>query len=145
MSKEFKICRRRITVLSRITIFILLAAVTVTPSQAQESSGRPQTSLFFTPQEAHDAETLAQRISPPGRGDIRLGAVLYYGPEDWTLWLQGEKWTPGTSRDDLQVLEVTASFVRLSWKEEDGASPIEFSLKPNQSFQIATRKVIAGP
>jgi len=32
--------------------------------------------------------------------DIHLGAVLYYGPERWTLWLQGKRWTPATVNDD---------------------------------------------
>jgi len=141
MSGKLRIYRRWVP---RVATYAIAVIGAFAPAQAQET-GLPQTSLFFTPQEAHEAETLAQRLAPAGRGDIHCGAIFYYGPKDWTVWLQGKKWTPETSRDDLQILEVTASDVRLLWHGEDGASPVAFSLKPNQSFQIATRKVIAGP
>ncbi len=83
--------------------------------------------------------------APVGRGDIHLGAVIYYAPNDWTLWLQGEKWTPETSREDLRVLAVTVDEVRLSWQGEDDAPPREIILRPNQSYQIATESVITSP
>ncbi|MDR3423472.1 MAG: hypothetical protein P4M13_00120 [Alphaproteobacteria bacterium] len=114
------------------------------PARA-DAPALPQTSLFFTPQESRAAEILAQKAQPAGQGDIRLGAVMYYGPHDWTLWLQGEKWTPETSRPDLRVEEVSANEVRLSWRAEDGSGERDFTLKPNQSYQIATGKIIAGP
>jgi hypothetical protein len=125
-------------------LFILIACY-FSPAFAEDGNGAPQASLFFTPQEAHEAEVLAQRLAPAGVGDIRLGAVMYYGPDDWTLWLQGEKWTPETSRDDLRVLEVTEDAVRLWWRNEDDATEHEITLRPNESFQIATGKIISEP
>jgi hypothetical protein len=123
--------------------FIVTAAFVFSSAHAAEN-GIPEASLFFTPQEAHDAEALAQRLAPAGQGDIHLGAVLYYGPHDWTLWLQGEKWTPETSRDNVQILDVTENNVRLLWRGEDGSDKAEITLKPNQSYQISTGKIISA-
>ena len=77
-------------------LFFIFAAFWVSSSFASEN-GVPQVSLFFTPQETYEASMLARRAPPERKGDIHLGAVLYYGKDDWTLWLQGEKWTPTSS------------------------------------------------
>ncbi|MDD4615829.1 MAG: hypothetical protein PHW76_01750 [Alphaproteobacteria bacterium] len=109
---------------------------------AQDSDRPPQASLFLTPQEEHEAEMLARRLSPPGKGDLHLGAVLYYGPEDWTLWLQGEKWTPSTRREGIKILEVGESAVRILWTNPEDNAPLEVTLHPNEAYQIATGKII---
>ena len=126
-------------------LFLILTLFFFSPAQAVESGGVPQTSLFLSPQEAYEASLLAQKIPPERHGDIHLGAVMYYGPDDWTLWLQDKKWTPDTVSDDLRVLEVTSDEVRLAWRGKDAASEIEFVLKPNQSFQTATGIIISEP
>ena len=105
----------------------------------------PQSSLFFTPQEARDAELQAAKSAPAGQGDISLSAIMFYTADDWTLWLRGERWTPQTDHDDLHVLHVTANEVRLSWREDAGSAEREITLRPNQTYQIATEKIITNP
>jgi len=70
---------------------------------------------------------------------------MFYGPEDWAIWLQGEKWTPGKEHSDLRVVEVAADHVRLLWKGDKGAAEQEIELKPNQSFELSTGKIISQP
>ncbi|MFA5041240.1 MAG: hypothetical protein WC464_06380 [Bdellovibrionales bacterium] len=125
-------------------LLILLSLLWITPAYALESSV-PQVSLFLTPQETFEASMLARRLPPERKGEIHLGAVLYYGQDDWTLWLQGQKWTPETIRSDIRILEVTANDVRLSIREEHGTDEKIITLKPNQSFEIATGKIIGSP
>ncbi len=124
------------------TLLFLLCLLAACPSYAA-NDGPPRTSLFFTPQEANAASILAPRAPPEAEGDIHLGAVLYYGPDDWVLWLQGKKWTPSTQSRDLRVLEVAEDEVRLAWRENGGAEK-KIALKPDQSFDTATGKV-TGP
>ena len=76
----------------------------------------PTISLFLTPQESREAATQAAKSAPAGQGDISLGAILFFAPNDWTLWLQGERWTPETSRQNLRIISVTADEVRLRWR-----------------------------
>jgi hypothetical protein len=129
----------------KFSVMTLIAVFLCFSAHAQDNGALPSTSLFFTAQEAHEAEVLAQKLAPAGQGDIHLGAVMYYGTNDWTLWLQGEKWTPETSRDDLRVLEVTATAVRLSWRDEEDKTTREITLKPNESYQISTGKIVTAP
>jgi len=105
----------------------------------------PQTSLFFTPQETYDASHEARKIAPAGKGDLRLDAIIYYGDNDWTLWLQGERWTPDTIRENIKILRVTPTEATFDWKEGVTAPPQKITLKPNQYYQISTGKIIAQP
>jgi hypothetical protein len=97
------------------------------------------TSLFFTPQEIAKIETTS--ASPDAPTDIHLGAVLYYGPSLWSIWLDGTKWTPDTRRADVQIIEVKPELVRLQL-QNDPAQPIE--LKPYQTWQAASGMVVEG-
>ncbi|MDX2028648.1 MAG: hypothetical protein SFW62_08435 [Alphaproteobacteria bacterium] len=101
-------------------------------------------SLFFTPEEAKQIEVLAeQRAREDASGsDIHLGAVMYYGPQDWTLWLRGEAWTPATERADLRVLDVGPGEAKLAWTDTSNAEVQEITLRPHQTYQTLTGKII---
>jgi hypothetical protein len=129
----------------RSLLFTILISCFILPADALGSEALPEASLFFTSQEMREAGMLTRKIPPVREGEIHLGAVVYYDPDDWTLWLQGTKWTPETEQSDLRVLEVTANDVRLLWRGENGKEAQEILLKPNQSFEIATGKVISQP
>ena len=101
-------------------------------------------SLFFTPEEAATADSLSHRA--PAESDdrnIRLGAVFYYGPHDWSLWLQGKLWTPQTDQPDLHVIEVQPDAVRFSLTAS-GMAAREFTLKPYQTYRPVTDDVREG-
>jgi hypothetical protein len=129
----------------RLFFFFILFGFFVFPASAAENEAVPRNSLFFTMQEISQADMSAHKTPPEHEGDIHLGAIVYYGPDDWSLWLQGEKWVPGMEHTDLRVLEVTADHVQLLWRGENGAAQQEFTLKPNESFEIATGKIISPP
>lgn len=116
----------------------------ISSAWAVESNALPKTSLFFSPSDAHEAEMMAQRLAPAGKGDIRLGAILYYGPDDWSVWLQNERWTPQTTREDIQILSVDPNEIRITWHSVDHPTPIEITLKPNQAYEIATGKIVSA-
>lgn len=126
----------------RFSLLFLLAVFSSSSVEAAAQARIPQSSLFFSSREAHEAEMMALRLVPSGKGDIRLGAVLYFGPNDWVLWLQGEKWTPETARDDLQVLDVAEDHVRLLWQKNKGEKAVEILLKPHQAYRLATGEII---
>ena len=88
---------------------------------------------------------LAAKETPAGQGDIRLGAILYYAPNDWTLWVRGERWTPDSTSEDLRILSVTPNEVVVAWREDKDSEQKEITLKPNQMYQISTGKIISSP
>lgn len=91
----------------------------------------PRASLFLSAREEQQAQSAARQAFPAG-GGLRLGAILYFGEDDWTLWLQGEKWRPDTRRDDLRILSVTPQAVELIWRDENGED-VKLTLHPNES------------
>lgn len=92
----------------------------------------PTASLFLTQKESEQATRLARQAFPAA-GGIRLGAILYFGEDDWTIWLQGEKWTPETRRDDIRVIAVTPRSVTLIIRDENGEDK-EVVLAPNETY-----------
>ena len=118
-------------------VLIFLLSMTATA----KADAIPLHSLFLSQEDMNKANRLAAQTRPAGTGDIRLGALMYYAPDDWSLWLQGEKWTPQTRRDDLRILEVTSSDVQIAWRDDDNQEH-SIRLKPNQSYQIATGLII---
>jgi hypothetical protein len=132
--------------MKKFFLYLCLAIVCRSSALAQDANVPPQSSLFFTPQETREAERLAEKAAPAGgASNIRLGAVMYYGPGDWTLWLQGEKWTPGTVHENLHILEVSPAKVRLLWRGDEDSAESDITLRPNETYQIATGKVIVSP
>lgn len=127
---------------------ILCAALCLLSLPAQADT-LPQASLFFTPEEVRAIEkpmekNTAAAAQPVPMRDVSLGAVLYYGPGDWVLWLQGERWTPATQHADIHVLEVDADEVRLKLTPSPDVAAREVVLKPYQIYQWSADKVVEG-
>lgn len=122
---------------SILTAFLLTVLV-LHPATAQAS-------LFFSPEETQAIETLvqaetrkAEQRASPAQEDISLGAILYYGPQNWKIWLQGEFWTPETRHHGLRVLKVSPDRVTLKIALDP---PVKITLKPNQTWSIANRNI----
>ena len=106
----------------------------------------PSSSLFFSADESKQVESLVSKMSPTkSADDVHLGAVLYYGPDKWVLWLQGKRWTPETDSADMHVLRVQPGEVRLALIEPSDINVRNITLKPHQTYQVATGKIVEGP
>jgi hypothetical protein len=115
-------------------------------AMAEDAPGPPDTSLFFTPDESRSIDSLTASLKPnpaatPG---IHLGAVFYYGPGAWSIWLRNTRWTPETTSEDLRVVDVSANKVDLEWISQPGSDPVRISLRPYQTYQISSGKIIEG-
>jgi len=84
------------------------------------------------------------RNNPIEDASLYLSTILYYGPEEWTFWLNG---VPIGPKQDLQSIEVTAitpSYVELLVPlSAQGMRPVRLS--PNQSFITKSGVVVEGP
>ncbi len=127
-----------------IALYLLILFI-AEPAFATEM---PVGSLFFTPSEIEKIETpdghKASVLPPPS--DIHLGAVLYYAPDQWVVWLDGERWTPETRRDDLQITEVRPRQVQLRVRA-NGLGPAaahDVVLKPYQTYRLASGQIQEG-
>lgn len=114
-------------------------------ASAADAAENQNPSLFFTPDEVVAVQTQigkAPRLFAE-TGDVHLGAVFYYAPDNWVLWLQGMKWTPATQNADIQVTDVKPDEVHLRLTTLGGKA-LEVSLKPHQTFQLSTGRVVEG-
>jgi hypothetical protein len=105
-------------------------------------------SLFFNGGELTriEAEIAGKERPAPetAQDTVTLGAIVYYGPKNWAVWLQGERWTPATKHPELQILDVKPGLVRATYSPPNGAKKSTISLKPYQTFHAATGKITEG-
>ncbi len=129
-----------------MTKFLPLCAILVVfLSPVYASAETPTPSLFFTAEETRKIEALAHKeASTPGASDIHLGAIMYYAPNDWAVWLQGERWTPTTEHTDLHILGVEPNQVRMELSGVQFSVPQDITLRPYQTYQTATGKIVEG-
>jgi hypothetical protein len=75
---------------------------------------------------------------------LYLSTILYFDPENWTIWING---SPIGPRQDFQEFEVTAidanSVELVVPLSAQGMRPVR--LAPNQTFVAKTGDVIEGP
>lgn len=123
-----------------------LIGLACTPCLAAEPDGLPQQSLFFTEEESRAIRELTATAKTERRttNGIHLGAVIYYGPEDWTLWLQNQRWTPETDRPDMHIVSVEPNRVHVSWARSANETPRDIVLRPYQTYQIGSGRITEG-
>ena len=90
----------------------------------------------------------ARRVAPasatPLPAIIHLSAIVYHAPDDWRVWLNGQSYTPAARPRAIEILEVTADAVRLTWRGGAQERPRQVELQPNQSYLIASGEIIEG-
>ena len=111
-----------------------LCALCIIASGAAWAADAPP-SLFFTPDEVRRIEPLAAKAAAQrnDRDAVHLEAILYYGPQNWIVWLNGKRWTPATHTPEIQILEVQSEHIRLQTTD----APRDVTLKPHQIFHPA--------
>jgi|GEM_PF-2668828 len=95
-----------------------------------------------------------------------LSSILYHSPDDWVIWINGEKITKSSKNNqyNLQVLEINKEKVTLEWKPErmdkitdigetgqnslikvDSINnKVTFTLKGHQTFTTYAMRIVEG-
>lgn len=74
---------------------------------------------------------------------IFLGSIMYYGPKDWTIWINGSPVGPNQDFQAFQVTEITPRYVELLVPlSVQGMRPIH--LEPNQTFISSSGIIVEG-
>jgi hypothetical protein len=105
------------------------AAINHTETKNEPETIQPQPIAEFTPQTA------------PPMDKIKLDAVIYYSPDDWTVWMQGKRWTPSSNDPRLHIISTAPDKVRLSITNAVGGATKEITLRPHQVYDPATGKI----
>jgi hypothetical protein len=98
---------------------------------------------------------------------IYLSSIIYFGPDNWVVWVNNQKFTPKTNpkEGELYLREVENDRVRLLWtlsmskwriisgQKNDTTAPkvndknqveVDFELHPNQTFILSQNIVVEG-
>ncbi len=84
------------------------------------------------------------KVRPVGPATLYLSAIVYIGPETWTIWLNSVRVTPDMRIGGIDILSVGRDAVRLEMRVFTNRPPVSVRLRPNQTFVAATREVIEG-
>ena len=100
--------------------------------------GKP--AISETPEEEISLEPLI-----PQHRVISISGLLYRSPQDWIVWMNGQKVTPEKLLPEIVDIKVeSSSQVQLKWYDIGLDSVISISLRPHQTYDIATGILLPG-
>lgn len=126
-------------VLSRSEAQAIRDALQVAEADAHEPA-RPEPQA---PTESN-GEADGEAEPPPPLMPVYLAALFYFGPDNWSFWLDGERFSPGDPQAGFEVIRVTPGAVTLNWNPADREADFTFTLSPRQSFDPARGEVVEG-
>lgn len=106
-----------------------------------------QSSLMFSDEELRALQAVGAHGGTAGgnavmvQGNIHLSAILYYGPQQWSIWINGIRVEPGQSLAGASVGVVTERHVDLMVGTE---KPQPVRLRPNQTWLAGYGTVVEG-
>lgn len=75
--------------------------------------------------------------------NLFLSSILYFGPRDWTIWVNGVPIGPNQEVDSFEVFNIDSSHVEMVVPlSASGMRPVR--LEPNQTFISQTGVVLEG-
>ena len=159
------------------TMSCILALLTLAaPARAQEAAPAPSPpptevprtgktgyfrhSLLFSPVEValiqramqgtvsgQQALSAAVPTQIPARRVISVAGVAYHGADDWVVWINGHKVSPGNFGDLTETLidiSVDKEKVRLKWFDIGLNDVIAITMRPHQTYDIVTGVLLPG-
>ncbi len=123
------------------------------PAPAQAPVSAPETIMFSV----DELTEIRSRVSVGDSGDqgavpgggiesatLYLSTIMYYGPGDWTIWVNGVPISPGQDFQSFQIGQISPRYVELMVPlSAMGMRPVRLS--PNQTFVVKTGAVVEGP
>ena len=77
------------------------------------------------------------------QANLFLSSILYFGPREWTIWVNGLPIGPGEDVDSFEVVDIDSSHVEMIVPlSATGMRPVR--LEPNQTFISQTGLVLEG-
>ncbi len=115
------------------------AAATAAPPQSFAYSRLPK-SAFFSPAEVEEINSVSGRNAKDGERPLRLDAVMYANPREWTAWIGGRRVTPANEHPDFRILGASPDSVRLSLSPLPGDATITATLRLRETLDPLTGK-----
>lgn len=79
-----------------------------------------------------------------GIRELSLGGIVYRGRDDWVIWLNDTRVTPGAVPKEVMDLEVFKEYIQVKWFDEHTNSIYPVRLRPHQRFNLDMRIYLTG-
>lgn len=89
-------------------------------------------------------ETAEQVPVDRGRRVLTLSGVVYQSPQDWTIWLNGERVTPKNIPENVRGLIVQTDHIRLRWLDKAENRIVNVTLRPHQQYNLDLDTIFPG-
>ena len=98
------------------------------------------------PQTVVAAETEPVKKAPTIYGPqvLYLSSIIYFSPESWNFWLNGERITPKHDLANVDVVAVSRDAVDLVLHVASNKPAVPVRLSPNQTFVARTGETLEG-
>ncbi len=83
---------------------------------AFETENNSKPAIFAQPQEAVPAAQTVVVVEPPTYPVFFLSSIVYRAPNDWSIWMGGEKITSSKNETEVTVTEMRPDSVTFLWK-----------------------------
>ena len=86
-------------------------------------------------------------VKPPpvyGPQMLYLAAIVYFGPDSWSFWLNGTRITPDSGLAMVDVVSVSREAVELALHVVSDQPAVPVRLRPNQSFIARSGEILEG-
>jgi len=126
-------------------------SATVEPDQNASASNQVPDTLMFSIDEYNDIQSRIAGSNETGDAasnaiedaSLYLSTILYLGPNDWTIWVNGVPITADQEFNSFQVTEIAPTHVQLLVPlSAQGMRPVR--LEPNQTFITKSGIVVEG-
>jgi hypothetical protein len=154
-------------------LLILALLLAASPTAAQEQAAEPakplpalgQESIMLTKSEldaldralakqphapvgalhpgAAQDEGLAQKPDAAALPDVALSALIWRGASDWTAWINGAVFSPGSVSGRLRAVDATSRHVDIEIEQPD-RPPVLVRLQPGQIFHGVSGTISEG-
>jgi len=112
-------------------------------------------SLFLTPEDLVAIERALKGVVSAGSGSsgtqeipqvrkIVLSGVSYKSPNDWVVWINGQKIVPGLMLKEIVDIKVERDLVHLKWFDIGLNGVLNITLRPHDTYDIVTGVLLPG-
>ena len=133
---------------ARLTLALLFGLIAALPHNTCAADASVRSSLFFAPEEVATIKNEAARkpdlFALDEKYKLTLQSIVYYTPNDWTIWLHNRAWTPATRDPNIHILKVTAQSVTLTATGANGRKTEPLTLHPHETLNLLTGEVLTG-
>lgn len=78
------------------------------------------------------------------RRDLMLGGIIFTSDDNWSVYLNEVRITPGNLPEEILDIQVHNDFIRLKWFDKGTNTIFPVRLRPNQRFNLDARLFFPG-